>query len=188
MSTYMNVLELEKTSTVDRCFSPQVAVFGFSLNLPFSISYRLMLSPPALYSLILHLTRLDNWTRSYRQCQPVLAKGDPYNQDRVPKITWIWGPPGCPYLRVCKFLRHQAHGTLLPQPISQTLFEGLVPRLWMNEWIWFLSLFAQTAGQPSPMRLYKTEQYKGYVVTEVHLCRPPASFFDDRITAVLQIL
>ena len=57
---------------IRRCFSLQVA----ALDLPFSNSYRLMLSPPdfaTLYSLILHLTRLENWTRTvsvdpYHQC------------------------------------------------------------------------------------------------------------------------
>ena len=55
------------------------------------------------FTLILHLTCLENWTRSYRQCRPVppvAAKGGPYNHDRVPKITWIWGP-GMPIFTGC---------------------------------------------------------------------------------------
>ena len=63
----MNVQKLEKhllqnscrqrqTRIVGWCLTPQVAVLDFSLDLPFSISYRLMLSPPdfaTFYLLIL---------------------------------------------------------------------------------------------------------------------------------------
>jgi len=75
-----------------------------------------MLSPPdfaTLYSLILHLTRLENWTRSYRRrCQrrpipPVAGKRGPYNHDGVPKITLIWGPRDAHIYGVCKFLWHR---------------------------------------------------------------------------------
>jgi len=62
------------------------------------------------FTLILHLTCLENWTRSYRQCRPVppvAAKGGPYNHDGVPKITWIWGPRDAHIYGVCKFLWHR---------------------------------------------------------------------------------
>ena len=103
------------TRIVRRCLSPQVAALDFSLDLPFSISFRLMLSLPdfaTLYSLILHLIRLENWIRRYRQCQPVPycqspAKGGPYNHDGVPKITWIWEPRDAHIYGVCKFLWHR---------------------------------------------------------------------------------
>ena len=126
---------------VGQCLSPQVAVLDFSLDLPFSISSRLMLSPPALYSLILHFARLENWTHSYRQCQPVLTKGDPYNHDRVPKITWLWGPRDAHIYGCVNFYdtRHMVHfrPSLSPRPSLRVWCRDYE---WMNEYdFWVLS-------------------------------------------------
>jgi len=73
----MNVQELQKTpilqnSSIDRVERESSVsalllrlrfLTSISLDLPLSISYRLMLSPPdfaTLYLLVLHLTRLEN--------------------------------------------------------------------------------------------------------------------------------
>ena len=75
-------------------------------SLSISHSQSLSVSPPdfaTLYSLILHLTRLENWTRSYRQCRPVLRrqqKGVPIITTGSPKSR-EYGDPGMPIFTGC---------------------------------------------------------------------------------------
>ena len=51
------------------------------------------------------------------------AKGGPYNHDRVPKITWIWGPRDAHIYGVCKFLWH-----LIVLGVSEDTAMTIVPK------------------------------------------------------------
>ena len=99
-----------RTRIVRRCFSLQVA----ALDLPFSNSYRRMLSPPdfaTLYSLILtwHVLRTEPVpsvsTRTvsvdpYRQCRPLPQKGVPIITMGSPNSR-EYGDPGMPIFTGC---------------------------------------------------------------------------------------